>query len=104
MLASSATASPSFTISAAARAIARFALDLEAHPQIEADLRLTRAGAPARRPGSARRGPAGQLPEVAPDGDLRNGKRFRKFRNLNVISRLEQPEHMLHPLLLRQIR
>ena len=45
-----------------------------------------------------------ELPEIAPDRDLRDGKRFRKFRNLNVIARLEQPQHVLHALGLREIR
>jgi len=33
--------------------------------------------------------------EVAPHRDLRNRKRFRKLRNLNGISRLEQPKDVL---------
>jgi hypothetical protein len=41
--------------------------------------------------------------EVATNGDLRNGKCFRKFRNRNVIPRLEQQEHVPQPLGLGQI-
>jgi hypothetical protein len=44
-----------------------------------------------------------QLPEIAADGHLGNSKRLRKFRNLNVITRLEQAQHMLHPLRLREV-
>ena len=45
-----------------------------------------------------------ELGEVAADGDLRNRKRFRKFRNVNGIARLEHAQDFLHPLVLRQIR
>ena len=78
-------------------------LDLEAHPQIEAELRLallqgTRAAADPRDEALT-----GQLPEIAPHRDLGDGKRLRKFRNLNVIPRLEQAQHMLHSLGLREV-
>ena len=44
-----------------------------------------------------------ELPEIAPDRDLRDGKRLRKFRNLNVIACLEQAHHVLHALRLREV-
>ncbi len=100
MLASSATASPSSTSAAAARAIARFALDLEPQSEVEPDLRLAVVeGADA----AAHAGDEALLRErreVAADRDLGNRKRFRKFRNMNRIARLEHLQHLLHPLLL----
>ena len=44
-----------------------------------------------------------ELGEIAAHGDLRHGEGLRKFRNLNVIPRLEQAEDMLHALRLREI-
>ena len=44
-----------------------------------------------------------KLGEVAPHRHFRNGEGLRKFRNLNVITCLEQPEHVLHALRLREI-
>src|SRR5581483_5927006 len=41
--------------------------------------------------------------QVAPDGDLRDRKGFRKFRNRNGIPDLEQPQDVLHALGLREI-
>ena len=69
------------------------ALDLEPQPEVEADLGLAvleRADAAA----NARDEPLlRELGEVAADRDLRNRKRFRKFRNLNGIAGLEHPQH-----------
>ena len=40
--------------------------------------------------------------EVAPNGDLRYRKDFRKFRNVNGIAGFEHLQNVVHPLLLRQ--
>ena len=103
MLESSATASPSSTIAAAARAIACLrstsSRSRKSNPSSDwprssgAD-----AAADARDEALAR-----ELREVAPDRDLRNRERFRKFRNVDGVTRLEHPQDLLHPLLLRQI-
>src|SRR5262249_40948786 len=45
---------------------------------------------------------AGERREVAADGDLRNRKHFRKFRNRDRIAGLEDAKDLAHPLLLRQ--
>ena len=42
--------------------------------------------------------------EVAAHGHLRNRKELRKFRNADRIARLEQPQHVLQPIVLRKIR
>ena len=47
--------------------------------------------------------PARQGGKIAADGHLRDGEGFRKFRNRNVIARLEEPQHVLHAFGLREI-
>ena len=83
MLASRATASPSLTIAAAARAIARFRSTSRRIRRSNPTSDLTVLERPHAAPDPRDEALLGQLPEVAPHGDLRNGKRFRKFRNLN---------------------
>ena len=77
-------------------------LDLEADPQIEADLGVAVLQGPRPAPDPSHEPLTRQLSEVAPDRDLGYGKRLRKFRNLNVITSLEQAQHVLHPLGLRK--
>ena len=95
MLASSATASPSPTIAAAARAIARF----------RSTSRRSRRSKPTsdwpccERPDAAADARDEALPrelgEVAAHRHLGDREGFRKFRNLNGIARLEQAQHVL---------
>ena len=73
-------------------------VDLEAQPQIEADLRLALLERPHAAADARDEALAARAGEVAAHRHLRNRKRFRKFRNLNGIARLEQPEHVLHAL------
>jgi len=69
-------------------------------PQVEADLRAVPQGTHASA--DARDKPlAGQCRQIAANRDFRNRKRLRKFRNLHGIPRFEEPQHMLHPFLLR---
>ena len=78
------------------------ALHLEPKAQVEADLGLAlleRANAAAHAGDEPVLGERG---EVAADRHLGDRKRFRKFRNRNGIARLQQPEDVLHPLLLRK--
>ena len=79
-------------------------VDLEAHPQIEADLRLTVLERPGAAADPRYETLPRELPEIAPDRDFGDGKGLRKFRNLNVIACLEQAQHMLHALGLREVR
>ena len=58
-------------------------------------LERAHAAADSRRQPLAR-----QLAEVAAYRDLRDRKVFRKFRNRNVIPRLEPLQHLAHSLLL----
>ena len=78
------------------------ALDLEAQAQVEADLRLALLQRPHAAADAGDEALVGERGEVAAHRDLRNRKRFRKFRNLNGIARVEQPEDVLHPLVLRK--
>ena len=80
------------------------ALDLEAQPEVEAELRLAALQRPDAAADAGDEPLPRQLAEVAPDRDFRNRERFRKFRNVNGIARLEHPQDLLHPLVLRQIR
>ena len=74
-------------------------LDLQPKPQVEPDLGAVPPGAHA--PADARdKTLAGERREIAANRDLRDRKRLRKFRNRHGIARLEQAQHVLHPLLL----
>ena len=74
-------------------------LDLEPDPQVEPDLGAVpqRPDAPTDARGEAL---ARQRRQIAADRDLGDRKRLRKFRNLDGIASLEEPQHVLHPLLL----
>ncbi len=101
MLASSAMASPSSTIGAAARAIARFLPDLEAQAEVEADLLTLLDGADAAAD-TGHETLAREARQVAADCDLGDRKDFRKFRNVKRIPSLEHLKHALHALMLRE--
>ena len=103
MLESSATASPSST-SAPRPGDGLLPLDLEPQPEVEAQLGLAALERPDAAADAGDEPLPRQLAEVAPNRDFRNREGFRKFRNVNGIARLEQPQDFLHPLVLRQIR
>src|SRR5207245_2248337 len=78
-------------------------LDLEAQAQIEAHLGLVLLERPHTAANARDQTLARKLGEVAPHRHLGNGESLRKFRNLNVISRLEQPQHVFHAPGLRKV-
>ena len=71
-------------------------LDLQPQPQIEADLRLALLERPYAAADPRDEALPRELGEVAANRHLGDGKGFRKFRNRNVITRLEQAEYVLH--------
>ena len=73
-------------------------LQPQAHVERELGLALVEGAHPAAHPGDQPL--AREAGEIGPDRDLRNRKRFRKFRNLDGIAVLEHAEHLLPPLVL----
>ena len=79
-------------------------LDLQPQAEVEAELRLSALERPHAAADTSDETLPGQLAEIAPHRDLRDGEGFRKFRNVDGVARLEQAQNFAHPLVLGQIR
>ena len=78
--------------------------DLQSQAEVEAELGLPALERPYASADTSDEALPGHLAEIAPHRDLRDGKGFRKFRNVDGVPRFEQAENLAHPLVLGQIR
>ena len=76
------------------------ALGLETEAQVERQLGLAALQRSHATTDAVHETLARKLREIAADGDLGNREGFRKFRNVNGITVLEHPQHLLHALAL----